>query len=140
MAIQFFFKDQKVTLMHRTALKQFVSNIFITEGKRVKSLVYVFCSDEYLLEINRTHLKHNFYTDTITFNLSETPLEIIGEIYISVERVRDNAAGLGISTNEELHRVIFHGVLHLCGYNDKFLKDQKEMRAAEDKYLRLYLK
>ncbi|WP_301932249.1 rRNA maturation RNase YbeY [Ferruginibacter sp.] len=126
--------------MHRTALKQFVSNIFITEGKRVKSLDYVFCSDEYLLEINRTHLKHNFYTDTITFNLSETPLEIIGEIYISVERVRDNAAGLGISTNEELHRVIFHGVLHLCGYNDKFPKDQKEMRAAEDKYLRLYLK
>ncbi|WP_301921471.1 rRNA maturation RNase YbeY [Ferruginibacter sp.] len=140
MAIQFFFKDQKVTLMFRTALKKFVNEIFITEGKRVKSLDYVFCSDEYLLDINRTHLKHNFYTDTITFNLSETPLEIIGEIYISVERVRDNAAGLGISTNEELHRVIFHGVLHLCGYNDKSSKDQKEMRAAEDKYLRLYLK
>ena len=138
MAIQFFFKDQKVTLTHRTALKQFVSNIFITEGKRVKSLDYVFCSDEYLLEINRTHLKHNFYTDTITFNLSETPLEIIGEIYISVERVRDNAAGLGISTNEELHRVIFHGVLHLCCYKDKSARDQKEMRAAEDKYLNLY--
>lgn len=106
----------------------------------LKSLTYIFCSDEYLLEINRSHLKHNYYTDIITFDLSETPEAITGEIYISTDRVRDNAETLCVTLKEELHRVIFHGALHLCGYKDKTPKDAKAMRAAEDRSLHAYFK
>jgi probable rRNA maturation factor len=139
MAIQFFFLLQ-ATLTQRTVLKGFIQKLFKTEGCNLKSLNYIFCSDEYLLNINRTHLQHDFYTDIITFDLSETPDEIIGEIYISVDRVKEDAAQLGVSLKEELLRVIFHGSLHLCGYKDKTPKHEKEMRAAENKYLRLYFK
>lgn len=138
MTIQFFFLQRQITLTQRTALKHFIKRIFKTEGRRVKNINYIFCSDEYLLQINKTHLKHNFYTDIITFNLSQTPAEMIGEIYISIDRVKDNATQLDVTIKEELHRVIFHGVLHLCGYKDKSPKHQKEMRAAEDRYLKLY--
>lgn len=138
MTIQFFFLQRQITLTQRTALKHFIKRIFKTEGRRVKNLNYIFCSDEYLLQINKNHLKHNFYTDIITFNLSPTPAEMIGEIYISIDRVKDNATQLDVTIKEELHRVIFHGVLHLCGYKDKSPKHQKEMRAAEDRYLKLY--
>lgn len=138
MTIQFFFLQRQITLTQRTALKHFIKRIFKTEGRRVKNLNYIFCSDEYLLQINKNHLKHNFYTDIITFNLSQTPAEMIGEIYISIDRVKDNATQLDVTIKEELHRVIFHGVLHLCGYKDKSPKHQKEMRAAEDRYLKLY--
>lgn len=138
MTIQFFFLQRQITLTQRTALKHFIKRIFKTEGRRVKNLNYIFCSDEYLLQINKNYLKHNFYTDIITFNLSQTPAEMIGEIYISIDRVKDNATQLDVTIKEELHRVIFHGVLHLCGYKDKSPKHQKEMRAAEDRYLKLY--
>lgn len=138
MTIQFFFLQRQITLTQRTGLKHFIKRIFKTEGRRVKNLNYIFCSDEYLLQINKNHLKHNFYTDIITFNLSQTPAEMIGEIYISIDRVKDNATQLDVTIKEELHRVIFHGVLHLCGYKDKSPKHQKEMRAAEDRYLKLY--
>lgn len=138
MTIQFFFLQRQITLTQRIALKHFIKRIFKTEGKRVKNLNYIFCSDEYLLQINKNHLKHNFYTDIITFNLSQTPAEMIGEIYISIDRVKDNATQLDVTIKEELHRVIFHGVLHLCGYKDKSPKHKKEMRAAEDRYLKLY--
>lgn len=138
MTIQFFFLQRQITLTQRTGLKHFIKRIFKTEGRRVKNLNYIFCSDEYLLQINKNHLEHNFYTDIITFNLSQTPAEMIGEIYISIDRVKDNATQLDVTIKEELHRVIFHGVLHLCGYKDKSPKHQKEMRAAEDRYLKLY--
>lgn len=138
MAIQFFFLEQQVTLTGRTALKLFISSIFKQEGIYLKSLNYIFCSDDYLLSINNTHLRHNFFTDVITFNLSETTTEMEAEIYISIERVKDNAGQLGLTIKEELHRVIFHGVLHLCGYKDKTKADQKAIRAAEDKYLKQY--
>jgi len=85
-------------------------------------------------------LKHNYYTDIITFDLSETPEAIIGEIYISIDRVRDNAATLGVTIKEELHRVIFHGALHLCGYKDKTPVDAKQMRVEEDRCLIAYFK
>ena len=102
------------------------------------NLTYVFCSDEDLLEINRTYLKHDYFTDIITFDLSFTKKEIIGEIYISVDRVRENAGRFNSTLRKELHRVIFHGALHLCGYRDKNLQEQKVMRAKEDEYLKLY--
>lgn len=138
MPIHFFFSAGNISLKNRTALKQFITSIFKSEGKKLKSLNYVFCSDEYLLEINRSSLNHDYYTDIITFDLSATKDLIEGEIYISVDRVRDNAQALALTIQEELHRVIFHGALHLCGYKDKSPKDSKAMRAAEDKYLAKY--
>lgn len=102
-------------------------------------LQYIFCSDDYLLQINRQFLHHDYYTDIITFDLTEESYPINAEIYISVDRVRDNAREFGNSLRRELHRVIFHGALHLCGYKDKNPREQELMRQMEEKYLKLYL-
>ena len=140
MRIQFFFLQKNISIAHRAILKKFITDIFKRERKKLENLAYIFCSDEYLLEINKSHLKHNYYTDIITFDLSESPDAISGEIYISTDRVRDNATTLGVTIKEELHRVIFHGALHLCGYKDKTPKDVKQMRSVEDKCLKVYFK
>lgn len=104
------------------------------------ALDYIFCTDEYLLGINQQFLKHDTLTDIITFDLSDSIDELMGEIYISVERVRENAQKFGVNYNDELHRVIFHGALHLCGFKDKKEADRLEMRRMEDKCLREYFK
>jgi rRNA maturation RNase YbeY len=140
MPIQFFSTVGNISLKNRTVLKQFVASIFKSEGKKLKNLNYVFCSDDYLLEINRASLNHDYYTDIITFDLSDSRGIIEGEIYISVDRVKDNAKILSLTMQEEFHRVIFHGALHLCGYKDKTPRDLKAMRTAEDKYLTKYFK
>ena len=111
MAIQFFFLQQNTSLTKRISLKIFITGIFKKEKKKLENLTYIFCSDEYLLEINKSHLKHNYYTDIITFDLSEIKGPITGEIYISIDRVRDNAKTLGVTIKEELHRVIFQFIL-----------------------------
>lgn len=129
---------QPVSLEERTRLKQFIISLFRREKKALAELSLIFCSDPYLLEINRQFLQHDFYTDIITFPLSDPGQPISGEIYISVDRVRENAAAFGSSIKKELHRVIFHGALHLCGYKDKSPRDQKLMRKMEDHYLALY--
>jgi probable rRNA maturation factor len=132
---------QPVTLHNRTALKRFLIRLFKNEGARLEGLSYIFCSDKYLLNINQQYLKHDFYTDIITFDLSDkSNLGIQGEIYISIDRVRNNAKEFNVSLNEELHRVIFHGALHLCGYNDKKKKEAELMRKKENLYLTLYKK
>lgn len=128
-----------VTFTQRTLVKEVVRDIFKKEKTKLEQLQYIFCSDDYLLEINKQHLKHNYYTDIITFDLSEKPNSVIGEIYISIDRVKDNAQNYEVSFKQELLRVIFHGALHLCGLKDKTEKDQVLMRKAEDKYLRYYL-
>lgn len=102
------------------------------------SINYIFCTDKALLEINRQFLSHDFYTDIITFDLSDAH-EIQAEIYISVDRVKDNATQLGVSFKSEMHRVVFHGVLHLCGYKDKSKQEKEEMRRMENLYLSKYL-
>jgi rRNA maturation RNase YbeY len=140
MDINFFFTDATITLTDRTKLKQFIALLFKKEKKTASSLTYVFCSDEYLLGINKQFLNHDYYTDIITFDLSTTKEKIEGEIYISVDRVKDNAKQHNSTKQQELHRVIFHGILHLCGYKDKTGNEEKTMRAAEDKYLGLYFK
>jgi probable rRNA maturation factor len=101
-------------------------------------LSYIFCTDEYLLEINKQFLNHDTFTDIITFDLSETSDTIEGEIYISTERVAENATVFQTSYNRELHRVIFHGALHLCGYRDKKKGEKEEMRRQEEAALKLY--
>ncbi len=134
----FFFDTVKVTLANRRELKHFIEQLFHKEGKKLLSVNYIFCSDKKLLRVNRDYLKHDYYTDIITFDLSDTSASIVGEIYISVDRVKDNAEQLGVSFRSEIHRVIFHGALHLCGYADKSKTQIQEMRGLEDKYLRLY--
>ena len=140
MPIQFFFLQDKSILKDRNALKIFLPKVFRQHKKQLSNLTYIFCSDNYLLGINKAHLQHDFYTDIITFDLSEITGQITGEIYISTDRVRDNAATLGVNIKEELHRVIFHGALHLCGFKDKSARLQKEMRVAEDNLLTQYFK
>ena len=108
------------------------------EDKRIGAVSYIFCSDNYLIELNREYLKHDTLTDIITFPYSSTPIE--GDIFISIDRVRDNAKDFGVAFEHELRRVIIHGVLHLCGYGDKTDAQAAVMRQKEDAALALYQK
>jgi len=136
--IQFHFLSSKIQLQNRKALKLFLVSIFKQEKTRLDSLTYVFCSDSYLLEINKEYLNHDYFTDIISFNLASPDAAIVGEIYISLDRVKDNANSLSESYKKELHRVIFHGALHLCGYKDKKPAEVNLMRSKEDEYLKKY--
>lgn len=140
MSVRFFYVTSNFSLDKRNSLKQFIESIFDSENQPCDSLNIIFCGDEYLLDVNRRFLNHDFYTDIITFNLAASKQPVIGEIYISVDRVKDNAANLHISFKSEIHRVIFHGVLHLCGYFDKSNSQVKLMREMENKYLNSYFK
>jgi len=138
--IYFFFQGTKPALQKRAELKGFVQSIFRSEKTKLGHLNYIFCTDKALLEINREYLKHDYYTDIITFELSGKGQPVEADIFISVDRVRDNARVHKSSFKSELHRVIFHGALHLCGYRDKSKPDQKAMREKEDLYLARYFK
>jgi probable rRNA maturation factor len=133
-----FYYQTRVTLRNRGILKRFIENIFKREGFQLKSLNYIFCSDSEILRISKEFLKHDNYTDIITFEFSDKKSPIEGEIYISIDRVKENSKSLGESFKKELHRVIFHGALHLCGYKDKSKQNISEMRAAENYYLHKY--
>jgi probable rRNA maturation factor len=138
--VQFHFLKGANTLTQRTILKAFIDRLFKKEGKNLDNIQYIFCSDDYLLDINRQYLQHDYYTDIITFDLSEPKQPIHAEIYVSIDRVKENARDFKTSFKRELHRVIFHGALHLCGYKDKKPKEEALMRKMEDKYLGLYFK
>lgn len=140
MSISFNKADKNTTLHHRVALKAFIEKRLKKEGISIDTLQYVFCSDKFLLKINNSYLHHNYYTDIISFDLSETRGNLIGEVYISVDRVKDNAKTHKTNYNEELLRVIFHGALHFCGYKDKKPAEAKEMRSLENNWLKSYLK
>ena len=133
-----FYFERPFNLKERKRLKMFIASIFMSEHKRANSLNYIFCSDDYLLNINKQFLQHDYYTDIITFNLSESSDFITGEIYISIDRLWENSILHSTSLKEELHRVMFHGVLHLCGYKDKTKKQQAEMRDKENYYLKKF--
>jgi probable rRNA maturation factor len=130
-----FHAQHPFTFNEKKKLKDAVAVLMDEEGRAFESLDYIFCSDEYLLEINHAYLKHDDLTDIITFDLSDSPDVIKGEIYISVERVLDNSLVFNSSFRDELARVVFHGALHLCGYKDKDKKDQVKMREKENYYL-----
>lgn len=140
MPIRFFQEGVNFQLKQKNLLRQWLMDSSKAEGFSIQSLTYVFMDDENLLALNRQFLNHDEYTDIITFDLSEKSgrrkKEIEGEIYISLERVKDNAKTFGKTFQEELHRVMIHGVLHLCGYRDKNSASQKKMRAMEDFYLK----
>jgi probable rRNA maturation factor len=110
--------------------------VLTRELKRLGDINLVFCSDEYLLELNRAHLDHDYYTDIITFDFCEGDL-VVGDLFISVDRVQENAADFNVSFVDELHRVCVHGLLHLCGYSDKTTSDELVMREMENTSLLL---
>lgn len=130
--------DKQLKLKNKTALKEFIASIFDHENQPLKKLDYVFCSDEYLLQMNKDFLQHDYYTDIITFPLSDKHQPIAGEVYISLDRVNDNASQHNVSVLDETLRVLFHGALHLCGYGDKSKNEIKAMRAKEDFYINLF--
>ena len=136
-----FHEQTPVTLKERKRLKLFLLDTFIKEGYQSDKLNIIFCSDDFLKSINIKFLKHDYYTDIITFDLSASGSNAVsGEIYISIDRVKENAVTLKQPYNREIHRVILHGVLHLCGYKDKKISEQRVMRYKENNYLSKYFK
>jgi probable rRNA maturation factor len=136
--IYFHFLIPGVPLSYRNRLKGFISNIFKNEKTRITEINYIFCSNSYLRKLNKKYLSHNFNTDILTFPLSNENGYLVADIYIGVDQVRKNARRFGFSFKEEVHRVIFHGTLHLCGYEDKSQSEEALMRENEDKYLEIY--
>lgn len=119
----------------RMLIKSFLPLIFLEEELVFEEVNYIFCNDEYLLGLNKEFLNHDTYTDILTFTLSGDSQPIISEIYISLDRVRDNARTLNVSFLDELYRVMIHGVLHLCGYSDHTPILKTEMTLKEDYYI-----
>ena len=116
-------------------IKSFLPRIFNEENVSFMELSFIFCRDEYLLHLNKEFLDHDTLTDILTFTMSDSHLPIVSEIYISIERVVDNAKDLNTGFLDELNRVMIHGVLHLCGYSDHTPELKKEMTGKEDYYL-----
>ena len=142
MAIHFHQADQSTVLKNKIRLKQFLASIVqdFRKNHRIDTINYIFCSDEYLLSINQEYLQHDTYTDIITFDLSNNKTEIVSDIYISIDRVKENAQKFNSNIEHELHRVLFHGILHLCGLKDKSQQDAALMRSKEEYYLNTYFK
>ena len=138
MPIQFFFAGVKIVLSERKRLKIFIEGMLKRENRKLISLLIVFCTDKYLLEINRQYLGHDYYTDIVTFNLAEDDDFIEGEVYISIDRIRENALMNLVTTKHELHRVLLHGILHLCGYKDKLKSEKDTMTRMENHMLQKY--
>ena len=140
-AITFHEEDISYKLKNKTAVRKWITDTIVAEGYKLSELTYIFCTDEYLLKINQEYLDHDTYTDIITFDNSEKEGVIVGDIFISIERIYENAAKFGVTAEQELHRVLIHGTLHLLGYPDKTPAAKKKMTQKEDFYLdRLTLK
>ena len=131
-----FHSECNFTLSKQDARSRWIINSVINESKRVGKLSFIFCTDEYLLEKNIQFLDHDTYTDIITFDYCEGDL-ISGDIFVSIERVTENANAFGVNFEDELDRVLIHGVLHLAGYQDKRKEEVNTMREKEDFYLSL---
>ncbi|MBL6667322.1 MAG: rRNA maturation RNase YbeY [Crocinitomicaceae bacterium] len=133
--ISCFFEDIEDFDISLELYRRKISYIIDNEGFKEENVVLVMCSDNFLLELNKKHLNHDYFTDIITFSYT-TNNHISGDLFISVDRVKDNARNQNLSFENELERVIYHGVLHLCGYNDKTPEEIKEMRSKENYYLK----
>lgn len=136
--VSFFSEDIDFKVVNPIKTKRWLKNASISEGYKLSQLNYVFCSDEYLLEINKEYLDHDYFTDIITFDNSEEDNQLEGDIYISVDRVRENAATFHTDFDTEMRRVLIHGLLHLAGHDDTSEALKTAMRAKEDEYLRLF--
>lgn len=133
--IQFFYEKLPETV--NTAYTIWLEEIILSEGKKIGEINYIFCNDEYLLKVNQDYLQHDYYTDIITFDYVKGKT-ISGEIFVSLQRISDNASTLSKNFEEELRRVLAHGILHLSGYKDKTEEEEKLMRSKEDFYLAKY--
>ncbi len=139
MAIHFFSEEIRFTLKEKLNRKRWLKKIATNAGFKIKELNYVFCSDEYLYQMNRDYLKHDTYTDIITFDNSEKKNDIEGDIFVSIDRVRENAETHTQEVETEMNRVLAHGLLHLMGYNDKTKEEAALMRLKEEESIRLYI-
>ncbi len=133
--IRFFNEEITLKLAQKVELREWLMATAAAEGSKIKELSFVFCSDAYLLEMNQSYLNHDTYTDIITFDTGEKPGIIMGDIFISIERVRENAKAFGVNERDELHRVMIHGLLHLLGYGDKSKAEKEKMTERENHYL-----
>lgn len=133
-SINFFNKDFIYVLRNKRIISEWLLKCASSEKVIIGELNYIFCSDAYILKINKKHLDHNYYTDIITFPLQTGPVTN-ADIYISIERVKENAKNFGVTFTDELHRVMAHGLLHMCGYGDKTEREIKKMRMMENKWL-----
>ncbi len=134
--VYFFAEGISFTLRDKTHVRTWLANVAARHKKRIGALTYIFVSDKHLLALNKRHLSHDTLTDIITFDYSEKNV-VSGDIYISIERVHENAATYQTTKRDELHRVMAHGLLHLCGFGDKSARQAKQMRAEEEKALDL---
>lgn len=134
-AILFFEEDISFKPKNKAVIRQWLKETIVSEGYALKELNYIFCSDSYLLQMNQQYLDHDTFTDIITFDNSEMEKTIVGDIFISVDRIRENAKVYNVTEKRELHRVMVHGLLHLLGYQDKKPADKKLMTEKEDLYL-----
>jgi probable rRNA maturation factor len=133
--INFFTEEIDFRLKNKKILRSWIEQTIVAEKFILKEINFIFCNDQYLLKINREYLQHDTFTDIITFDNSETEKEIVSDIFISVERVAENALIYQITTLQELYRVMIHGTLHLLGYKDKSPQEKKLMTAKENFYL-----
>ena len=133
--IRFFNEDVPYKLARKQATRQWLKRQAEGEGYAVGELNFIFCSDEYILQVNKDYLAHDYYTDIITFDQSEEEGVLAGDIFVSVERVNDNAGQLGVLAEQEMRRVLAHGLLHLCGYGDKSDEEATNMRTKEEEWL-----
>lgn len=133
--INFFTEDNTYTLKHKTVIRKWIEATIVAEGYKLEELNFILCSDDYLLRINQDFLQHDDYTDVITFDNSEELKMIVGDIFISIDRIKENAKNFGTTTLHELCRVIIHGTLHLLGYKDKTKQAKTLMTSKEDFYL-----
>lgn len=124
-------------LSNEEHFSKWISEVILSENKKEGDINYIFCDDEYILEINKQYLQHDYYTDIISFDYS-VGNELHGDIFISVDRVRENAIDFNVSFDEELKRVVIHGVLHYCGYKDKSEDDEQVMRQKEDEKIKMF--
>jgi rRNA maturation RNase YbeY len=137
--ITFNYLNHSFSLRNRKKIKVYLQKKLNEEGKTIERINYVFCDDAYLLEMNKQYLNHDTLTDIITFELSADGDALVSDIYISVERVKENARFFKVKFHDELLRVIFHGALHLAGFKDKKKADKSVMREKEDEWLQQYL-
>ncbi|TDE08859.1 rRNA maturation RNase YbeY [Dyadobacter psychrotolerans] len=136
--LKFFYEEIDFKVPQSLKTSKWLKNISLSEGYKLGDLNYIFCSDDYLLEINKQYLEHDYYTDIITFDNSEEEGKLEGDIYVSIDRVKDNAINIGVSFDIELRRVLVHGLLHLIGFEDSDDDLKQQMRAKEDECLLLY--
>ncbi|MDX1753446.1 MAG: rRNA maturation RNase YbeY [Salinimicrobium sediminis] len=132
-----FYSENVFELEHSSQFETWIKEVIASEGKKVGEISFIFCDDEYLLEINQQYLDHDTYTDIISFDNSVGNV-LNGDIFISTERVAENASEYGVTFEEEIKRVIVHGVLHFCGYKDKSKEEAQLMRTKEEEKMKMF--